>query len=108
MKILVEEYIASRTVEELRALGHDVLDIRGTADQGLEDNLLWALGAAAALIDRGLDHASSNCPRIRRLLASPRRLTSLPFRSTCLDCSNWHEWDAGLDSGQRRQGGEKL
>jgi hypothetical protein len=29
------------TAEYLRALGHDVLDIRGTADQGLADAPLW-------------------------------------------------------------------
>jgi predicted nuclease of predicted toxin-antitoxin system len=42
MKILVDENIPSRTVEELRALGHDVLDLRGTPDQGIDDELLWA------------------------------------------------------------------
>ena len=31
MKIFADENIPSRTVEELRGLGHDVLDIRGTA-----------------------------------------------------------------------------
>ena len=42
MKLFVDENIPSRTVEELRALGHDVRDIRGTADQGMDDDLLWA------------------------------------------------------------------
>ena len=42
MKIFVDENIPSRTVEELRRLGHDVLDIRGTADQGMDDDVLWA------------------------------------------------------------------
>jgi predicted nuclease of predicted toxin-antitoxin system len=42
MKIFVDENIPSRTVEELRGLGHDVLDIRGTADQGMDDDVLWA------------------------------------------------------------------
>jgi len=41
MKIFVDENIPSRTVEELRALGHDVLDIRGTPDQGMDDDQLW-------------------------------------------------------------------
>jgi predicted nuclease of predicted toxin-antitoxin system len=41
MKVFVDENIPSRTVEELRRLGHDVLDIRGTADQGMEDDVLW-------------------------------------------------------------------
>lgn len=48
MKILVDENIPSRTVDELRALGHDVLDIRGTPDQGIDDELLWR-----RLIDEG-------------------------------------------------------
>ena len=42
MKIFVDENIPSRTVEELRGLGHDVLDIRGTSDQGIDDDKLWA------------------------------------------------------------------
>ena len=42
MKICVDENIPSVTVQELRLLGHDVLDIRGTADQGMDDGSLWA------------------------------------------------------------------
>ena len=42
MKIFVDENIPSRTVEELRGLGHDVLDICGTSDQGIDDDKLWA------------------------------------------------------------------
>lgn len=41
MKIFVDENIPTRTVQELVALGHDVLDIRGTADQGMDDDVLW-------------------------------------------------------------------
>ena len=43
MKICVDENIPLNTVEELRNLGHDVLDIRGTADQGIADDVLWAM-----------------------------------------------------------------
>lgn len=42
MNIVVDENIPSCTVRELRALGHDVLDIRGTPDQGMDDDALWA------------------------------------------------------------------
>ncbi len=42
MRIFVDENIPSRTVEQLRGLGHDVLDIRGTADQGMDDDVLGA------------------------------------------------------------------
>jgi len=38
MKILVDENIPSITVNELRTLGHDVLDVRGTPQQGMEDD----------------------------------------------------------------------
>ncbi len=44
MKILVDENIPLMTVETLRKLGHDVLDIRGTPDEGSPDDDLWSKG----------------------------------------------------------------
>ena len=41
MKILVDENIPRMTVDGLRELGHDVRDVRGSADQGLPDAALW-------------------------------------------------------------------
>ncbi len=41
MKICVDENIPLVSVTELKNLGHDVLDIRGTSEQGLRDDLLW-------------------------------------------------------------------
>jgi predicted nuclease of predicted toxin-antitoxin system len=41
LKIFVDENIPSRTVEALRSFGHDVVDIRGTPDQGLSDSAIW-------------------------------------------------------------------
>lgn len=41
MKILVDENIPRRTIAALQEMGHSVLDVRGTADQGLPDELLW-------------------------------------------------------------------
>jgi len=41
MKILVDENIPLMTVWTLRGLGHDVLDIRGTAEEGSWDDILW-------------------------------------------------------------------
>ena len=46
MRILVDENIPNITVHELRAMGHDVLDIRGTERQGLFDDELWPLAQA--------------------------------------------------------------
>ena len=41
MKILVDENIPLMTVRELREQGFDVVDIRGTEDQGITDEVLW-------------------------------------------------------------------
>jgi predicted nuclease of predicted toxin-antitoxin system len=41
MDILVDENIPLMSVEQLRKMGHDVLDVRGTAEQGISDELLW-------------------------------------------------------------------
>jgi predicted nuclease of predicted toxin-antitoxin system len=41
MKILVDENIPRMTVDHLRDLSHDVLDIRGGANQGMADAALW-------------------------------------------------------------------
>ncbi|MDQ1640424.1 MAG: hypothetical protein QOF62_3763 [Pyrinomonadaceae bacterium] len=43
MKIFVDENIPVITVLALRALRHEVLDIRSTPDQGMSDDLLWEL-----------------------------------------------------------------
>ncbi|RJQ51685.1 MAG: hypothetical protein C4526_09575 [Nitrospiraceae bacterium] len=41
MKIFVDENIPLITVSELRLLGHDVMDIRGTKFEGISDEELW-------------------------------------------------------------------
>ncbi len=41
MKVLVDENIPLITVEELRLKGIDVTDIRGSAEQGITDEVLW-------------------------------------------------------------------
>jgi predicted nuclease of predicted toxin-antitoxin system len=41
MRILVDENIPNLTIGELRAMGNDVLDIRGTERQGMFDDELW-------------------------------------------------------------------
>ena len=43
MKIFVDANIPSMTVRALREMGHDVLDIRGTADEGMADDALWEM-----------------------------------------------------------------
>ena len=46
MRVLVDENIPRMTVDGLRALGHDVKDIRGASDQGAADADLWRLALA--------------------------------------------------------------
>ena len=41
MRICVDENIPLVSVTALKDLGHDVLDIRGTHEEGLPDPLLW-------------------------------------------------------------------
>jgi predicted nuclease of predicted toxin-antitoxin system len=41
MNILVDENIPRRTVQALRSAGHTVIDIRGTGNQGEDDDALW-------------------------------------------------------------------
>ena len=43
MKILVDENIPLMTVKTLREMGHDVLDIRGTKNEGITNSNLWKL-----------------------------------------------------------------
>ena len=46
MKILVDENIPVFTVQELRHLGHDVKDIRGTELEGIHDSVVWQIAKA--------------------------------------------------------------
>jgi uncharacterized protein with PIN domain len=41
MRVIVDENIPFMTVKELRLLGHDVMDIRGTDLEGIDDEELW-------------------------------------------------------------------
>jgi len=57
MKIVVDENIPRRTVVALRAMGHEVIDLRGTSQEGMTDAELWMLaqsqGALLITTDRG-------------------------------------------------------
>ena len=46
MDIIVDENIPLLSVEQLRRAGHDVLDIRGTAREGITDEELWSKACA--------------------------------------------------------------
>lgn len=57
MKIFVDENIPMITVKELVLQGYDVIDIRGTDDQGITDEALWQkaqeLGCLLITTDKG-------------------------------------------------------
>ena len=48
MKIFVDEHIPLMTVWTLRRLGHDVRDIRGTPDEGMQDDALSSSSSGLA------------------------------------------------------------
>src|ERR1043165_1861928 len=60
MNIIVDENIPRSTVDALRAMGHTVIDVRGTQAEGSSDDTLWrtAQEAQAILIttDKGFVH----------------------------------------------------
>lgn len=43
MRTFVDENVPMMTVNELRTLGHDVMDIRGTELAGISDDELWGI-----------------------------------------------------------------
>ncbi len=43
MKIFADENIPAMTIRELRKLGHDVMDIRGTENEGIADEDVWGI-----------------------------------------------------------------
>ncbi len=43
MRILVDENIPFMSAKELRTLGHEVIDIRGTEREGMTDEDLWTI-----------------------------------------------------------------
>jgi len=41
VKILVDENIPTVCVKQLREMGHDIIDVRGTPEEGISDEYLW-------------------------------------------------------------------
>ena len=64
MKILADENVPRLTVNHMRTLGHDVRDVRGTGEQGIEDLVLWnvarAEGRMLIATDRGFTEYPSS------------------------------------------------
>jgi predicted nuclease of predicted toxin-antitoxin system len=79
MRILVDENIPAMTVRALRDLGHDVLDIRGSADEGMSDAAVWALAQVEQRVlvttDKGfaLRRAETHCGVLVIRLRQPSR-----------------------------------
>jgi hypothetical protein len=95
VNILVDENIPNLTVSTLRSRGDDVLDVRGTSQQGIFDDALWSLAQTQGRIlittDKGFarhrseDHAwNHNCaaPPAERTAHSRERHVSVDRLST--------------------------
>lgn len=101
MKILVDENIPRQIVRSLCALGHEVIDVRGTPDQALPDDALWrrAQQERALLVttDKGFarhrDEPHCGIPVIR--LRRPNRTRIHDRVLEALRRFGEHEW-AGL------------
>lgn len=102
MKILVDENIPRMTVAHLRALGHDVTDIRGTAIQGSADSHLWGLalreGRLLVTTDKGFtEHRTTPHHGILVVrLRQPNRLKIHKSVMHAIDCFSGVEWDGLL------------
>ncbi len=60
MRILVDENIPKITVQAIIDLNHDVLDVRGTPEEGINDQQLWQLAQSETRLlistDKGFAH----------------------------------------------------
>jgi predicted nuclease of predicted toxin-antitoxin system len=89
MKIFVDENIPLMTVQALRADGHDVLDIRGTPDEGMDDETLWKTiqreGRLLITTDKGFaqHRNSSHCGILIVRLRQPNRQKNPPTDNEC-------------------------
>jgi hypothetical protein len=86
MNILVDENIPLMSVDQLRQMGHDVLDIRGTSDEGVSDELLWNRTCQEKRLlittDRGFAHYRNRDPDCS---SAPITRYAFAARLTCGD-----------------------
>jgi predicted nuclease of predicted toxin-antitoxin system len=99
MKVLVDENIPLISIEQLRKLGHDVLDIRGTAQQGITDELLLKMACQQKRLLVTTDKGFAHYRRINHcgiLIVALRQPNSLRINSRVLEALNrflpqqWH------------------
>ena len=80
MRLLVDENIPRQTVLALRDLGHDVRDVRGTDQEGVDDRVLWNIAQdegrliVTADMDFGARRAEPNHGILIVRLRQPNRL----------------------------------
>ena len=79
MKIFVDEHIPLMTVQALHLMGHDVRDIRGIPNEGMQDDALWEMAQREARLlittDKGFMHyrTASHYGVLIILLRQPNR-----------------------------------
>lgn len=98
MKILVDENIPIITVNELRNLGHEVVDLRGTQNKGINDENVWQLAQQAKALfittDKGFvqnRHEKHNGILIIRL-KQPNRLKIHQKITQAINKFKHNEW----------------
>jgi uncharacterized protein with PIN domain len=88
MKILVDEHIPLMTVQALRLLSHDVRDIRGTPDQGMQDDALWMMaqreGRLLITTDKGFTQYRVVLEKSNRGHPASRAGTNSSFTRCCI------------------------
>ena len=79
MRILVDENIPKVTVQALLDLNHDVLDVRGTPQEGINDEQIWQLAQSEKRLlistDKGFAHRrfETHCGILLIILHQPNR-----------------------------------
>jgi len=99
MKILVDENIPLMTIRALREMGHRVLDVRGTENQGIDDDVLWKMtqkeGRLLITTDKGFTQYRSEMHHgilIVRLRQPNRHKIHLRVMQAmdCFAAEDWH------------------
>ena len=85
----VDEHIPLMTVQALPMMGHDVRDIRGTPDEGMQDDALWEMAQREErLLNNGQRvHALQNSVAPRDAHHTPRAVTRFT-NALCRRCGN--------------------
>ncbi len=86
MNIFVDENIPKTTVQVLREKGHDVKDIRGTDEEGVDDEKIWKIAISEKRLIITTDKGFSILTTFWHLNSMSQAAKSLK------DSSTSHKW----------------